>query len=63
MRRVEKDGDGYRAGCSLDGSDAKERDLVSEILRSLSLGNLSASAADAVASSAGAEDLAELEEL
>ncbi len=63
VRRVEKDGEGFRAGCSLDGSDLRERDLVGEILRSLSLGNLSASAADVVASSAGAEDSAELEEL
>jgi methyl-accepting chemotaxis protein len=79
VRRVEKDGEGFRAGCSLDSTDAKERDLVGEILRSLSLGNMSAAAVDAStlaarapADSAGSsapaiyaelEDLAELEEL
>jgi methyl-accepting chemotaxis protein len=63
VRRVEKDGEGFRAGCSLDSSDAKERDLVSEILRSLTLGNMSAAAVDASVIAEGAEDLAELEEL
>jgi hypothetical protein len=54
VRRVEKDGEGFRAGCSLDSSDAKERNLVSEILRSLSLGNMSAAAVDASALAARA---------